>query len=484
MYYHVYGDNRVLIVCGNDATKNKRCLEYLYGELSAEVPYVLTVCTAGELTEEMEAYYHIIAIGTTENNDYLKRLCVNGELTAPKDVQGYRIKVFQNPKNKEKQVYALLGGSEASVFWAASQFVNHYLPENESKDLKKLHFVPYFTRNMKEVDIAEEPKIRERGIWTWGHVIYDYRRFLDNMAKLRMNIITVWNDHAPINAKEFVAYAHQLGIKVIWGFSMGWGYEYDISDTQVLNQIIEDAMEHYANEYQHLGGDGIYFQTFTETEEENKNGINIAQQVAVFVNQIKRKFRQRFGDMRIQFGLHASGVKKNLQEIAGVDRDVEIVWEDCGCFPYEYSPENIVGYEETKAFTQAIATLRGKDDKFSAVLKGLCCLEWDAFEYQLGKFPMGVSAPHQIQRRARALKKFWRRINALWLKNGEKAQEVIGMIRREKQGHTMIQALIEDGMFEEKISLSAAIMAQLMWNDEREYREIVYEASLMPDVEI
>lgn len=484
MYYNVYGDNRVMIVCGNYETDGKCAVDYLYGALAAEVPYVLTVCEAEHLTKEQEQSHHIIAVGTKENNRYLKKLCDTGLLEVPKHHQGYRLKVFSNPENSDKQIYALLGATQIGAYYAVSRFVNQYLPENESKDLKKLRFVPLFTRNMKEVDWLEEPKIQERGIWTWGHVMYDYRRFLDHMARLRMNIITVWNDHAPINAKEFVDYAHQLGIKVIWGFSMGWGHEYDISNQNLLDEIIDKAMEHYAINYQHLGGDGIYFQTFTETEEESKNGMNIAKQVSVFVNHVNQRFKERFGDIRIQFGLHASSVKNHLDAIATIDKKLEITWEDCGCFPYEYTPENMIDFEQTRDLTQKITKLRGNDDRFSVVLKGLCCLEWDEFEYQLGRFPMGVYQNFQTERKYQALRKFWRRVNALWLKNGDKAQDVIEVIRKEKQGNTMIQALIEDGAFEEKINLSAAIMAELMWDSDKPFDDIVYAACLMPDIEL
>jgi phosphosulfolactate synthase (CoM biosynthesis protein A) len=57
--------------------------------------------------------------------------------------------------------------------------------------------------------------VSESGIWTWGHVIYDYRGFLKNMRSLGMNKITIWNDYAPINASEIVEKARKNGIRVI-----------------------------------------------------------------------------------------------------------------------------------------------------------------------------------------------------------------------------------------------------------------------------
>ena len=57
------------------------------------------------------------------------------------------------------------------------------------------------------------------------------------------------------------------------------------------------------------------------------------------------------------------------------------------------------------------------------------------------------------------------------------------IIREKTKGAATIQYLIEAGVFEEKISLSSAIAAQLMWNSNRKFLDIVYEAGLMSDVE-
>ena len=69
--------------------------------------------------------------------------------------------------------------------------------------------------------LTDSPVIENRGIWTWGYVIYDYRRFFDNMARLKMNRLTVWNDRPPVNCRQFIDYAHSRGIKVILGYSWG-----------------------------------------------------------------------------------------------------------------------------------------------------------------------------------------------------------------------------------------------------------------------
>ncbi len=476
----VYGDNRVTVVVGSEKSASERYLNLLYGEIAPSLPYVLTVTTASELDDEKESYYNIIAVGTAKDNPYIASLVRDGIISIPDDPDGYVVRVLDNPKNAEKQLTILSGSSSHAVCYAVSEYIGNYLPESESRDLHKLRFVPYFTRKTAETYRIRTPKMRERGVWTWGHVIYDYKRFIDNMQRLRMNIVTVWNDFPPINAREFVEYAHSAGIKVIWGFSIGWGYKVNISDNEELDRIINDALTHYEKNYSNLGGDGIYFQSFTETDQDTQNGINIAHAVKIYVNKIHERFKSRFGDIRIQFGLHATSVKKYLDEIGGIDPGVEIIWEDLGCFPYEYNPENTENSEQMLSLTERITALG--EGNMGVVLKGLSCLEWFEFENQFGRYPMGVWNERSVADRRYKQNKFWRRVNAFWLKNGHLAKEAL--LRLSSGGANTAQALIEDGLLEETIPFAVAVMADLMWDPEDEMDEVVYRAAIRPDIEM
>lgn len=476
----LYGDNRITVVVGSEKCASERYLKLLYGEIAPSVPYVLTVTTAAELDVEKEKYYNVIAVGTAEDNPYIASLVGEGIISIPDDPDGYVIRVLDNPKNTEKQLTVLAGASSHSVCYAVSEYIGNYLPITESRDLHKVRFVPYFTRKTAETYRVRTPKIKERGVWTWGHVIYDYKRFIDNMQKLRMNIITVWNDYPPINAREFVEYAHAAGIKVIWGFSIGWGYKVNISDNAELDRIIDDALSHYEKNYLDLGGDGIYFQSFTETDKDTQNGVNIACAVKIYVNKIYERFKERFGDMRIQFGLHATSVKKHLDEIGGIDPGVEIIWEDLGCFPYRYSPENTEDTEGMLSLTESITSLG--EGKMGVVLKGLSCLEWFEFENQFGRYPMGAWGERYVEARREKQNKFWRRVNALWLKNGHLAKDAMLLLCG--GGANTVEALIEDGLLEESIPFAVAVMAELMWDPEDEMDEVVYRSAIRPDVEM
>lgn len=122
--------------------------------------------------------------------------------------------------------------------------------------------------------------IKQYGIWSWGHVIYDYRGFLDNMKRLGMNSVIIWNDIVPLNSEDVLDYAHSLGIKVIWGFAWGWvdkcGENVKSIDAEALQKLSDDIADTFAGDYQRISPDGIYFQSFTELGSDSINGVSVA----------------------------------------------------------------------------------------------------------------------------------------------------------------------------------------------------------------
>lgn len=61
-----------------------------------------------------------------------------------------------------------------------------------------------FLNKLPDYYNASAPKVKTRSIFTWGNPINDDRAYIDNMARLRLNQLIIWNDYAPINAKDVV----------------------------------------------------------------------------------------------------------------------------------------------------------------------------------------------------------------------------------------------------------------------------------------
>lgn len=98
------------------------------------------------------------------------------------------------------------------------------------------------------------------------------------------------------------------------GFAWGWSTDCLDTDISNLDKMADESAAKYENDYAHLDGDGIYFQTFTETEKETIGGKLIADAAVEMVNKAAAKILDKHPDLKIQFGLHATVFSRSLIE--------------------------------------------------------------------------------------------------------------------------------------------------------------------------
>lgn len=413
-----------------------------------------------------------IYIGTKENNQYIKE---NSDA-----VLTHREEYCISAKDG---VVMIEGSDDSGVLYGCADFYNKYIVSCEYTHDGGTYWENPFEKALPDFYMQSHPEVSERGIWTWGHVIYDYRGFIDNMVKLKMNTIIIWNDDVPMNAREMVEYAHDAGIKVIWGYSWYWDTDCNAIDIKAVNSGIGDIIAKYEKEYLSLGGDGIYFQSFTELKKEDIDGVLIAEAVTSFVNNAAGEFFKKYPDLELQFGLHASSVKEKLQYIKNVDPRVRIVWEDCGAFPFAYLPNEVDGFDETMELTGKIANLRGLEDKFGVVTKGITNLKWSSFEHIEGPVYIGAGSKRLKANRICRKEKIWKYVQSYWLTNAAYAKDAVRLMTDKKQGDLYITALVEDGMFEESIMFPVALYAEMLWNPYEDVNKLINEVALRNYVE-
>lgn len=431
--------------------------------------------------------YIKIYMGTKEDNKYIaensaKKLIHNEE---------YYISVKNN-------TVIIEGYDDRGVLWGCADFYNKYIVNLEYTHNDTTYWCNPLEDDLADVEILDYPKIAKRGIWTWGHVIYDYRSFIDNMVKLKMNVITIWNDHVPFNAKEITEYAHNAGIKVIWGYSWFWDVDCNSIDPEKVNDGIDDIIEKYEKEYLPLNGDGIYFQSFTELDSEYIGGVLIAEAVVNFVNNAADKFLKKYPDLELQFGLHANSVKEKLEYIKNIDPRVRIVWENCGSFPFNYLPSKVENFDATIDFVSDIVKLRGENERFGAVTKGLTKLKWSTFEHTEGSLNIGVSSKSVKENRILRKKPIWKYLQSYWMTNADFVTKAVKLmkdestkdksvnkenINKEITDEIFVSGLIEDGMFEEKVMFPAALYAEILWNPDCDTNKQINETALRNYVE-
>ena len=305
---------------------------------------------------------------------------------------------------------------------------------------------------------------------------------MDNMVRAKLNTLIVWNDFVPVNAQEVVAYAHDCGIKFYWGFSWCWDTDCKSFDLSRIDDYVGDIVRNYETNYAHLGGDGIYFQSFTELHEETIGGVLIADAVTQLVNRAAGRILDKHPSLDIQFGLHATSVRERLDYIARTDPRVRITWEDCGAFPYAYLPDQIDGFEETCAFARSLLSLRGDNEKFGSVLKGFTNLDWTVFEHLRGPSLMGVAPKDLTRQRVARKKEIWRLVQAYWLRNASYALDMIRIFANEGNKDLCITALVEDGGFEARLPYPVALWAQMLWDPAQNVNDILCDVALRPDV--
>lgn len=412
--------------------------------------------------------FNCIYIGTKGNNLYIKQNSKSEGLLN----EGYDLWV-------ENGVGVIEGADDAGVVYGCLDFYNKYIVNFEYTDDDNTFIAnPFDTDILADYRYSSAPAVKERGIWTWGHVIYDYKGFLDNMLKLKMNTVIIWNDFVPVNAKELIDYAHSINIKVIFGFAWLWDVDCAKNDLRHLDGFSEEIFEKYEKEYAHLGIDGIYFQSFTELQTEEIGGVLIAEAVTDFVNKTAALFFEKYSDLELQFGLHAESVSKKLEYIAKTDKRIRIVWENCGAFPFSYLPSDVKNFEETCTLVEKIEKLRGEEERFGVVTKGLTKLNWSAFEHPRGPQFIGTSSKFLKQNRIVRKSKIWKYLQAYWLTNADKAHEMVKLMSDIKRGDLYITALVEDGMFEENIMFPVALFSEMMWDCNTDTDKMINEVAL------
>jgi len=177
--------------------------------------------------------FRCIYIGTAKSNPYINEKS-NGDVIK---AEGYKLCV----KNNEAIIE---GADDAGVLYGCLDFYNKYVVEFEYTDDDNTFLKnPFEGDTLDDFEYASSPAVKNRGIWTWGHVIYDYRGFLDNMMKLKMNTVIIWNDFVPVNAGELIDYAHSLNIKVIFGFAWLWDVDCAKNDLRHLDGFSEEIFE-------------------------------------------------------------------------------------------------------------------------------------------------------------------------------------------------------------------------------------------------
>ncbi len=425
----------------------------------------------------------LILVGTVKSNKLIAELAENGHLKVCDKPEGYTITRMESPWVKEQPIIVIAGADENGVLYGVQDFNARELsklPDVESTSMTELEDAFH---GISDFHYSEYPLVENRGVWTWGHVVYDYQAFLNNMARLKMNMITVWFKCPPINLEDIISYAHSKGIKFVAGFSWGWGTPYELETQEDIEAIKKHSVKTYLDGYKDFDIDGIYFQTKTEHDGTEINGKSIASIACKMVNEITEEILAITPGIQIQFGLHATSIVEKYVDLADLHPEVTITWEDAGAIPFSYNPvgkEKIgafglpVGhdtFEATLEYSKKLATFR-ENAIFAIVPKGWICTGGGRHK----DFVMGVQGKRASRRWLEKRQADLTEKNEVWERNFHYAKRFYSEIIDLKPKSIIATALIESGMFETFIQPSYALFAEMLWNP-KQYEENLWEAS-------
>ncbi len=313
-----YPGPRWAIAFGSQEDESGFALEELYRCMQTFLPYVIEVHPAHEIDPQTFSG-HLILLGTPADNLHLQALERWGKLHLPVYSQGFGL--HNSPSSFDPSLHRVIiaGRSPAGVLHAVETFnariLGNLFPREPDQDRLRRCL-----DTMNTFSIQEAPAIPERGLWTWGYVIHDFRRFLDAMARLRFNCLTIWNDIPPLNARQIIETAHTRGIKIILGFPWGWGMDYNLADPIDRQKIQTLVLKHFQQHIQPLRPDGIYFQSLTEHNDLVLNGQTVASLTCELVNQTSAALYALEPGLDIRFGLHATSIRECYRDLRNLTR--------------------------------------------------------------------------------------------------------------------------------------------------------------------
>lgn len=476
--------HRWSIIYGNYSGIEATAITEFQRILQFQAPYVIQTLDS---KSDIPQNHNLAIIGTAANNKLIADLLRRSIITLPDKADSYAVKSMKDPANEKRMLLIIAGSNPSALLYAVNDFAWRY--QNQIaiayNDPKHRHIA---LENLPSFEWNDWPRIQDRGIWTWGYVIYDYKSFIKNMAKLRFNMLTIWNDHVPLNAAEIIDYAHSNGIKIVFGFHWGWGIGNaeevlkKLSSPEGRAYMTQDILNRYSLQYADLKHDGIYFQSATEHSMLTVGERSVAAIMCDFVNETSRALWEKYPHLSIQFGLHATSVRENYNDLAPLHKDIIITWEDAGATPFTYSPitsvkwgDSTIDTTQTLELSKKLASFR-PNTIFGIVPKGWMNLDWGEEFENHGPFILGERNPSFITERLISRKNVWARHETSWIPLYPNAMRYYREMLNYAKNGMLVTGLIEDGLFEATIPYCVSVFAQTIWNPQRTDTEILQAA--------
>ena len=410
----------------------------------------------------------MIVVGIPSGNATLRRYLKDASVPSG----GYLIKTLHE---KGRNVVLIAGDTPEAVLWATFDFLDVVAPTLEA-NVSSQHgrYAGMFFRAEKipEHECRRQPQTPVRSIFSWGHVVDDCRATFRAMARARFNRAILWNDKLVVNARDVVECAHSWGVKVFWGFSWGWTLSGKDAEGLDLGKLADEIVSDWRSRWKPMGGDGIYFQSFTETNKREIGGRPIPEAVTELVNAVAARIRAEAPGTEIVFGLHSNSMKREgaAEAIAKVDPSLEILWENCGGFPF-WETNGKVAPPDVKFCDQILALNKSVGLAWKAQLR----MDWKNYVSPAGPFMLGCAGERLLARDRAVTEPRMASFDEDWILNGKAAYDFVRHIRAGGHSPKEFNAVAE---YNPPYGFATQCQAELFWSSEDSWEEIAKRARM------
>ncbi len=365
---------RVIIVCGERKNNMEDfAIEQLCTAIEETIlikPEVMYPSEFGEVRDKCDI---VIAIGRPETNSSVNSLLHSSFFELEKREEGYALKIGKSELNTEGRTILVSGADDKGTLYGAMDFIHHYLQKEQ---------VP------EELEWSDAPKLNLRGGWIWCGNLRNYKTFLDNMARWKLNNLVVWSndtfkrtcsvesvwdgawygntfeDEEDNQLEIFRAvqdHAKKRGIRILWGSSWGWTGDTFVvfGDKKSEKDIRERILKRFELLWEPLGVEGLYFQTNTEFDA--TPDVAVGKECVEFLNPIIEEILSQNPNLFISAGIHYGGIKGRAPEFVSLDKRSNVLWEGWKFYeqpfyyPFFRKLMNLRGEDENVAFMVRVA---------------------------------------------------------------------------------------------------------------------------------
>ena len=430
-------------------------------------PFVLPLERDGG--PRVETKRDMVVVGIPSENATL-RAALGAEARKRVPSGGYLVRTFQDGG---RNVVAIAGDSPSAVLWGVFDFLDVAVPELEARmaGMPGRYAGTFFRGGaIPAAEYARAPATPTRSVFAWGHVIDDFRDTFRAMARARFNRAILWNDQPVLNAREVVECAHSWGVEVFWGFSWGWTLSGKDGDGLDFARLADAIVDEWRSVWKPMGGDGIYFQSFTETDKGRIGGRPIPEAVTELVNAVAGRIREEAPGTKLVFGLHSNSMKRDgaAEAVAKIGSSIEILWENCGGFPFWEADGRPDAPDE--AFCDRILALT---PSAGLCWKGQLRMDWGNFAPPAGPFMLGCAGGRVRERDCAVAAPLLWNFDEDWILNGRAAWEFARHVRSGAHPPAEFNAVAE---YNPPYGFATHCQAELFWNSDDPWDEIAKRA--------